>query len=666
MKECPVCKSRYDTTMIICPQDNTSLNDILVTTYPNPESANRRQQEMLKELQQRLKTSALHNDLKGLREGYIELANYYLGQNQLNHALIYFHKAELIEAGDINTTQLPFMVEIYLQQDRTDKALELASRIAQLYSQANQRDQASEYFQRLIVTRSSDTKWVWDVLAIIEQSGLSIDQPNVIEEEKVAAKLVAVEAPSIAVEVTLGTDQTEADSLTLDSLVELDISHSVEPLPLAPMGVSSTITAQPGETVAQSPNTHKRPAIETTHGVHANSPTGNPTSENRALTSSDEYRAFTTTNEYRPLTVTAERRALTPTGERRVLSTSSEHRTHNTTGEHPPAMSRPSGSFRTTGDLSKLTFSEQTAMVIEDDQDVRELLADMLAEFGCRVVTAIDGEDAIEKLKDVHPSFIISDVMMPRLDGYGIFQYIQNNEQLSDIPFIFLTARVEIDEKIRALEGGVEDYWLKPFDVEELGIRLRRLLQKVRLAGDVRGKLSEMPLPDLLQSLASGNKSGVLHLARSGRTGVIYLDQGRIIDAEFEDLAGKRGIYCLVNWCMEGGNFNFHSQKVDREVAIKQSIQGILMEAMRRRDEETRLIEQLPPGDVFMSVNTEDNPDFFSADFSDETMRILQLFDGTHPLKECLRCLQGDLETIQTVVALNKAGLLRIVDFGIQ
>jgi len=46
-----------------------------------------------------------------------------------------------------------------------------------------------------------------------------------------------------------------------------------------------------------------------------------------------------------------------------------------------------------------------------------------------------------------------------------------------------------------------------------------------------------------------------------------------------------------------------------------------------------------------MAVNVEDNPDFFSVDFSDETTRILQLFDGTHSLKECLRCLQGDLET---------------------
>ena len=329
----------------------------------------------------------------------------------------------------------------------------------------------------------------------------------------------------------------------------------------------------------------------------------------------------------------------------------------------PGFASRATGSFRP---IERPSFKDLSVMVVDDDAAVRELLVELLKDLGCQVIEAIDGQEAIEKLREVKPNFIISDIVMPRRDGYGLFEYLQSDDNFMDIPFIFLTGRVEMDEKLQALQGGVEDYWLKPFDIEEIGIRLRRMLQKARMAGDVRGKLSEIPLPDLLQSLAAGNKSGVLRLSRSGRYGIIYIDQGRIIDAEFEDLAGKTAIYCLVNWCMDGGNFNFHSQLVERNTAIKQSIQGILMEAMRRRDEELRLIEQLPPGDVFMSVNIEDNPEFFSSDFSDETMRILQLFDGTHSLSECLHCLQGDLETIQTVVALNKAGLLRIVDFAIE
>jgi CheY-like chemotaxis protein len=326
----------------------------------------------------------------------------------------------------------------------------------------------------------------------------------------------------------------------------------------------------------------------------------------------------------------------------------------------------PTSEYKTVKLTSRFKFKENTAMVVEDDSYIRQLLVELLNEIGCQVITAIDGQDAIEKLGANPPSFIISDVMMPRCNGYQLFQYIQQQPQLKDIPFIFLTARSEISEKLEALERGVEDYWLKPFNTDELAIRLQRLLQKINSNGDIKGRLAEMPLPDLLQSLASGNKSGTLCLSHLGRSGKIYLQQGHIIDAEFEDMQGRRTIYCLINWCGENGTFSFRSQKMARTITIKQSTPIILMESMRRREEEQQLINQLPDGDTFLLVNVEQNPDFFSHNFADETMRILQLFDGTHCLRECLRCIRGDLETLQIIVALNKAGLLYAVTANLE
>jgi CheY-like chemotaxis protein len=630
MKECPVCKSRYDTSVMVCFRDGSSLADILITTYPNPEIAD--QQKILSELQQMLKSASLSNDLKQLRECYIQLAGYYHRQDQLNQALAYYNKAELLEVGNAHTTQLPAIAEIYLQQSRTDKAIDLARRIAHLYGRAGLRDRASEYFKRLISMRSTDLRWIKEILTIIEESGLTSEidiDSNALSDDEVATEYVV-------------------------TTVEEDESPSYESknLPLI-KGDEIILLEEP-----EAPITRTILRRATLGGA-----TPNPIVKDIASGQDDrsiqvDERPASGTSFEQPSIV--EQRSVRASGSFSPVSSNSG--SYRTSGDSP----RSSGSYRVSNDTSKFPFSDQLVMIVDDDAGVRDLISEMLIEIGCNVVTATDGEDAIERLQTIHPSFIVSDVMMPRRDGYSLFEYLQNNERLSDIPFIFLTVRGEMDEKLRALEIGVEDYWIKPFDVEELNIRLRRVLQKVRLAGDVRGRLSEMPLPDLLQSLASGNKSGILHLARSGRAGVIYIEKGRIIDAEFEDLTGKTAIYCLINWCMEGGSFNFHSQPIDRDVVIKQSIQGILMEAMRRHDEEIRLIEQLPPGDVFMSVNVEDNPDFFSTDFSDETTRIIQLFDGTHSLKECLRCLEGDLETIQTVVALNKAGLLRIVDFGIQ
>lgn len=315
---------------------------------------------------------------------------------------------------------------------------------------------------------------------------------------------------------------------------------------------------------------------------------------------------------------------------------------------------------------SQTDFTDQIALIVDEDDRVREVLADILIDLGCHVVEAIDGQEAIDKLKDFRPSFITSDVIMPRRDGYSLFDYCQKSAQLRDVPFIFLTAHGHLAAQFPAQENGIEDYWLKPFDIEEMSLRLQRLLQKIKLGGNVQGSLAEMPLADLLPSLTGKDKSGILILARAGKSGLLYIDQGAIIDAEFEDHIGKTALYALINWCQDKGTFNFRSQNIVRPLVIKQNLSGILMETMRRREEELQLLQQLPPVDVFMAVNREEIPDLLSANFSDGTMRIIQLFDGTHSLKECLDCLRGDLETIQTVIDLNKAGILRIAHFGIE
>lgn len=633
MRECPACKERFDMGITTCPRDSHTLSDILVTTYPHPDVALRQQEHLkdrLAEIGKVLKAAALRNDLKELRKGYIELAQHHRLHNQIDQAIIYYHKAELLETGDAETTQLKEIVPLYLQQSKVDKALEITRKIAMLYRDVEDNRSAADYFKHLITQRSADLKWVKEILSILEEAGLAVDEVE--------------ESPEVAVE-------------SRNENTGLRVVHNIASLP-EPFVIDE----------GQEEEYDDIPFIEELMDATEMKSASLVTDADRIVIT-EEVKKTTSNNGASPVAFVRSDR-----GERIDLGAGQfvpggavlESRS-SSSGEYRPSITnRTTGSNKTITESLKSNFSDLLVMIVDDDAAVRELVGELLNEFGCRVVEAMDGEEAIEKLRDLTPSFIISDIMMPRRDGYGLFEYIQANESLAEIPFIFLTGRGEMDEKLHALEGGVEDYWLKPFDIEEINIRLRRMLQKVRLAGDVRGKLSEMPLPDLLQSLASGNKSGVLHLSRSGRAGTIYIHLGRIVDATFEDLSGKTAIYCLVNWCMGGGNFNFHSQIVDREVVIKQSIQGILMEAMRRRDEENRLIELLPPGDVFMAVNIEDNPDFFSADFSDETTRILQLFDGTHPLKECLQCLQGDLETIQTVVALNKAGLLRIVDFGIQ
>src|SRR5579862_8115220 len=92
---------------------------------------------------------------------------------------------------------------------------------------------------------------------------------------------------------------------------------------------------------------------------------------------------------------------------------------------------------------SPLVQVSQTIMVVEDNEDLRENAVLVLTLEGYQVVSAVDGQDALDLLAtgNNHPDLIVSDIAMPRLDGYGFFEAVHNNPSLRTIPFIFLTAR---------------------------------------------------------------------------------------------------------------------------------------------------------------------------------------------------------------------------------
>ncbi len=115
-------------------------------------------------------------------------------------------------------------------------------------------------------------------------------------------------------------------------------------------------------------------------------------------------------------------------------------------------------------------------LIIEDNADVRAYLKDFLAS-AYRVMEACDGEEGISKALDSIPDLIISDVMMPRSDGYEVCRTLKRDEKTSHIPIILLTAKAATENKIEGLEIGADDYLIKPFEPKELLARVKNLIE---------------------------------------------------------------------------------------------------------------------------------------------------------------------------------------------
>ena len=119
-------------------------------------------------------------------------------------------------------------------------------------------------------------------------------------------------------------------------------------------------------------------------------------------------------------------------------------------------------------------------LVIDDEPAIRMGLAATLARRGYSVVTAMNGDDGYIKAKQAQPDLIISDVMMPALDGFEMKQQMSEDPQLALIPFIFLTARAASEDRVSGIRNGADDYVTKPFVTEELIARIEAVLRRVK------------------------------------------------------------------------------------------------------------------------------------------------------------------------------------------
>ena len=116
-------------------------------------------------------------------------------------------------------------------------------------------------------------------------------------------------------------------------------------------------------------------------------------------------------------------------------------------------------------------------LIADDNAQNRELLEAFLARIECDTAFAVDGQDTLNKVESFKPDLILLDVMMPRLDGFGVCQRLR---EFSNVPIVILTARGEEQDRVRGLDLGADDYLVKPFSATELLARVRAVLRRAQ------------------------------------------------------------------------------------------------------------------------------------------------------------------------------------------
>ena len=239
-------------------------------------------------------------------------------------------------------------------------------------------------------------------------------------------------------------------------------------------------------------------------------------------------------------------------------------------------------------------------LVVEPDSHHRLIVEVMIKRAGFEVLACSSGGEALARMGKFDIDLVIAEIDLDGMTGLELCQNIKSNANWADIPFIFLTRRKNLHERVRAIQLGVENFLVKPVYVRELISRVQMLLReqevasvtKKQLRDQYEGRLSEALLIDIIRSLENRSATGAIELYRENRSGTIWLEEGRVMDALTGSLLGKEAVYRLLLW--RTGKFLIRFFPVSRPARIHKTNEDLIYEGLRRLDEWNSITSTLP------------------------------------------------------------------------
>jgi DNA-binding response OmpR family regulator len=311
-----------------------------------------------------------------------------------------------------------------------------------------------------------------------------------------------------------------------------------------------------------------------------------------------------------------------------------------------------------------MTPDKRTILVVDDSMTVRRLLKGELSKRGYEVLSAENGAQGLESAIELQPDIIISDINMPQMDGWEFCWRVRKHQDTRYIPFLFLSDRDEVSDRVRGLEIGAEDYITKPFNIQDLVDRMETVLERrvtsetlPDLESSLMGQLIQFNLPDLLQNINMLSKSGALEIRRD-RIARIFVQKGEVINASLgEAITGRKAFYRVLGW--KDGYFEFKEFVPKVEKVFAENTIKLILSGLKQADEIAKFQSRMPDGNDRLIINFDDN--FFNFPFNDEAKRFLDLVQEHQQFQKILDASpMEDLTVLKAVDLLLSHNILRI------
>lgn len=205
-------------------------------------------------------------------------------------------------------------------------------------------------------------------------------------------------------------------------------------------------------------------------------------------------------------------------------------------------------------------MKKERVLIVDDDIDLLNLVDFNLSRKGYMTSSSLDGLDAINKIEDFKPEMVILDLMLPNMDGWKICKYLRKRKK--DIKVIMLTAKAMPADRLKGLEIGADDYITKPFSVQELIIRIDKLLEKRR-----HDDIQRMALHDMANKM---NVIGLVSDRLSRQDEILYNDRGkRDLNIIREEIGCTAELLSATRSLLNSGEVRLNTEKVNISNIIK-------------------------------------------------------------------------------------------------
>jgi len=237
----------------------------------------------------------------------------------------------------------------------------------------------------------------------------------------------------------------------------------------------------------------------------------------------------------------------------------------------------------------QLLTGARTVMLVDSDRESCAILEMQLTTRGFKVRTAHRADEAIRALLDSPASLVLTEVDLEPFDGFELKRRLNENPTTQDVPLVYFTGRKGSADVDKGFGLGAQDYLVKPSTFEVVAAKIQKYLDQAEpraTKGGVTGSLKEMSIPDLVQILSHGRKTGRLSLTSGSDRGEVHFVNGDIYNALLGKLRGDEAFFAMLRF--KDGSFALDPTFTAEERVIRMTSEMLLLEGLRRFDEENR------------------------------------------------------------------------------